>query len=118
MLGFEWPRTAQMALELFFRNIFTYVQGFSCSSKQFHEPAKIAKKLSDLIPPVFYKNRFITDFREKAALFNSFFANQCSLIITNTSALPTDYEQMKASPSPLQTVIWKDNKEFPSQQIL
>ena len=75
--------------------------------------AKIAKKLSDpnissktywsilkyfltdkkvpCIPPIFHENRFITDFREKAELFNSFFANQCSLI-RNSSVLPTDYE--------------------------
>ena len=43
------------------------------------------------IPPIFHDNKFITDFREKAELFNSFFANQCSLI-TNTSALPTNCE--------------------------
>ena len=34
---FEWPKAAQMALKFlyFFRNIFKYVQDFSCSSKQF-----------------------------------------------------------------------------------
>ena len=75
--------------------------------------AKIAKKLSDpnissktywsvlkcfltgekvpCIMPIFHKNRFIADFRENAELFNSFFANQCSLI-WNSSALLTDYE--------------------------
>ena len=34
---------------------------------------------------------FITDFREKTELFNSFFANQCSLV-RNSSVLPTDFE--------------------------
>ena len=40
--------------------------------------------------PVFFASvcRSIFDFREKAELFNSFFANQCSLI-TNTNKLPT-----------------------------
>ena len=33
-----------------------------------------------LIPPLFHGNRFITDFKEKAELFNSFFSNQCSLL--------------------------------------
>ena len=37
----------------------------------------------------FHDKKFITDFREKAKLFNSFFAKQCSLI-TNTSELPTN----------------------------
>ena len=72
--------------------------------------AKIAKKLSDpnnsycsilkcfltdkkvpCIPPIFHENRFIIDFREKAEFFNSFFANQCSLV-RNSSASPTDFE--------------------------
>ena len=75
--------------------------------------AKVGKKLSDTnissktywstlkcfltgkkvpcIPPIFHENRYITDFREKAELFNSFFADQCSLI-RNSSALTTDCE--------------------------
>ena len=43
------------------------------------------------IPPIFHENKFITDFSEKTELFNSFFANQCSLI-KNTSVLPTNCE--------------------------
>ena len=35
-----------------------------------------------LIPPLFHENRFITDFKEKAELFNSFFSSQCSLLKT------------------------------------
>ena len=37
---------------------------------------------------LFHKNLFITDFKEKAQLFNSFFAKQCSLI-RNDSELRT-----------------------------
>ena len=33
-----------------------------------------------LIPPLLHKDGFITDFKEKAELFNSFFSNQCSLL--------------------------------------
>ena len=35
ILGFQWPKTAQMTLKFlcFFREIFEYVQDFSCSSK-------------------------------------------------------------------------------------
>ena len=43
------------------------------------------------IPSVFHQNRFITDFKEKAELFNSSFANQCSSV-QNSSVLPTDFE--------------------------
>ena len=40
------------------------------------------------IPPIFHNDNFITDIREKSELFNSFFAQQCSLI-ENSSTLPT-----------------------------
>ena len=33
-----------------------------------------------LIPPFFHGNKFVTDFKEKFELFNTFFAKQCSLI--------------------------------------
>ena len=42
-----------------------------------------------LIPPLFHENCFITDFKEKAELFNSLFSNQCSLS-KNCSKLPTN----------------------------
>ena len=32
------------------------------------------------IPPIFHENRFVLNFKEKAELFNSFFATQCSII--------------------------------------
>ena len=40
-----------------------------------------------VIPPLLHSNKFVTDFEEKAELFNSFFAKQCSLI-KNDSKLP------------------------------
>ena len=39
------------------------------------------------IPPVFHNNKFVIDFKEKAELFNTFFAEQCSLS-KNNSELP------------------------------
>ena len=33
-----------------------------------------------VIPPLFHNDKFVTDFKEKAEPFNSFFAKQCSLI--------------------------------------
>ena len=77
---------------------------------QFKYYRKISKKLSDpstspkcywtllktllngrkipCIPPLFHDNKFITDFKEKSEIFNSFFAKQCSLI-DNGSTLPS-----------------------------
>ena len=40
-----------------------------------------------LIPPLYYDNRFITDFKEKAELFNSFFSKQYSLISSSSALL-------------------------------
>ena len=40
-----------------------------------------------LTPPLFHGNEYVTDFKKKAELFNSFFAKQCSLI-SNSSELP------------------------------
>ena len=42
------------------------------------------------IPTLFYENRFIIYFKEKADLFNSFFADQLSLLI-NASKLPSNF---------------------------
>ena len=39
------------------------------------------------IPPIYLNNIFITDFQEKADLFNKFFAKQCTLI-DSESTLP------------------------------
>ena len=77
---------------------------------QFKYYRKISKKLSDpstsptcywtllktllnsrkipCISPFFHDNKFITDFKEKSEIFNSFFAKQCSLI-DNESTLPS-----------------------------
>ena len=41
------------------------------------------------IPPLFHENKFITNFEEKAELFNTFFANQCTLL-NNSSVLPNN----------------------------
>ena len=40
------------------------------------------------IPPLFHQNKYVTDFKKKAELFNCFFAKQCS-IINNSSEPPS-----------------------------
>ena len=45
------------------------------------------------ITPLFHENKFVTDFKEKAELFNHFFVNQCSLL-SNNSVLPTNLPQL------------------------
>ena len=41
-----------------------------------------------LIPPLLVNNKIVSDFTEKANLFNDFFASQCTLI-SNSSILPS-----------------------------
>ena len=37
-----------------------------------------------IIPPLFHLNKFITDFQEKATLFNNFFASLCTILETGS----------------------------------
>ena len=50
-----------------------------------------------LIPPLFHENKFVTDFKEKAELFNSHFATQCSLM-SNSSKLPSHIKYLTDNP--------------------
>ena len=59
-----------------------------------------------IIPPLFYEDCFITDFKEKAQFFN--FSKQCSLI-PNSSSLPVDVNYI--TDKRLSTVI------FPAKDI-
>ena len=48
---------------------------------------KLLNKKIPCIPPLLHQDKFVTDFKEKANIFNYFFANQCS-IVSNNSELP------------------------------
>ena len=37
-----------------------------------------------MTPPLFHGNDYVTDFKEKSELFNSFFAKPCSLICNSS----------------------------------
>ena len=41
------------------------------------------------IPPIYHNNNCITDFKDRAQIFNNFFAKQCTLV-ENISKRPTD----------------------------
>ena len=58
-------------------------------SKVYWSLLKIFLNYISNTPPLFYENRFITDFKEKFKLLNFFFSKQCSLV-SNNSSLPAD----------------------------
>ena len=47
----------------------------------------------NILPPLFYEIKFITNFKEKVELFNTFFTKQCTLLI-NSSALPNNLAKL------------------------
>ena len=47
----------------------------------------INNKKIPCIPPLLHQDKFVTDFKEKANIFNNYFVNQCS-IVSNDSKLP------------------------------
>ena len=57
--------------------------------KTFHNGKKVL-----VIPPLFINSKFITDFQEKANVFNSLFAKQCSPIPSSSSVLPEKLSYM------------------------
>ena len=63
---------------------------FHKSSKAYWSLLKtfLNNKKIPLIPPLYHQGDFITNFKVKAELFNSFFASQCSLI-KNGRKLPS-----------------------------
>ena len=83
--------TFEFSKERYYARIANRLNNTQKSSKTYWSLLKIFlnNKKIPLIPQLFHENRFITDFKEKAELFNSFFSNQCSLL-KNCSKLPTN----------------------------
>ena len=61
------------------------------------------KRKIPLIPPLLVNNSFVTDFKEKANLFNNFFCKQCTPV-ANDSALPTLLETPNETLSSIETI--------------
>ena len=61
------------------------------------------KRNIPLIPPLLVNNSFVTDFKEKANLFNEFFCKQCTPV-ANDSTLPTLLETPNETLSSLEII--------------
>ena len=65
--------------------------------------SSLSNKKVPCIPPLFHQNKYVTDFKKKAELFNWFFAKQCSIIHTS-SELPSN--SLKKTDKSISTVIF------------
>ena len=67
----------------------------AASSKTYWSILKtlLKNKKIPCIPLLFHENKFITSFKEKVELFNTFFANQCTLL-NNSSVLPNSLAKL------------------------
>ena len=86
------------AKQNFYSKIVEKLQNTQRSSKAYWSLLKIFlnNKKIPIIPPLYHNNEFVIDFKKKAELFNSFFADQCSLI-NNSSELPSKLEYLTQS---------------------
>ena len=85
--------TIETATQQYFAKFAKKLSETNISSKTYWSISKcsLTGKKVPCIPPTFHKNISISNFKEKAELFKSFFANQSSLV-RNSSALPFDFE--------------------------
>ena len=70
-------------LSMKFNNPKTSAKTYQSILKSFYNDSKIP-----LIPPLLVNNKIVSDFTEKANLFNNFFATQCTPL-SNNSILPS-----------------------------
>ena len=86
------------AKQNFYSKIAEKLQNTLRSSKAYWSLLKIflSNKTIPIIQPLYHKNEFVINFKKKAELFNSFFADQCSLI-NNSSELPSKLEYLTQS---------------------
>ena len=86
----ELPQLKKLK-EQFHSRISTKLMDPSISPKAYWSILKtfLNNKKIPCIPPIYHNNNYITDFKEKAQIFNDFFAKQCTLV-ENSSKLPTN----------------------------
>ena len=84
--------------KIYYSKIVEELQNTQRSSKAYWSLVKIFlnNKKIPIILPLYHKNEFVIDFKKKAELFNSYFADQCSLI-SNSSELPSELEYLTPS---------------------
>ena len=77
----------------YYSKIAEKLQNSQGSSNSYRSLLNKNKNKIPIILPLYHKNEFVIDFKKTAELFNSFFADQCSLI-SNSSELPSKLEYL------------------------
>ena len=80
----------------YYSKIAEKLQNSQGSSNSYRSLLNKNKNKIPIILPLYHKNEFVIDFKKTAELFNSFFADQCSLI-SNSSELPSKLEYLTQS---------------------
>ena len=90
----------------YYSNIVKKLQNTQRSSNAYWSLLKIFlnNKKIPIIPPLYHKNEFVIDFKKKGELFNSFFADQCSLM-SNSSEFPSKFKYL--TPSRLSSITFQ-----------
>ena len=94
-LRIEISNLIRKSKEKYYQRINAKLNDPSLSNKTYWSIPKTfynGRKVS-IILPLFINNKFVTDFQEKANVFNSFFAKQCSPI-PSSSVLPPKMSYM------------------------
>ena len=97
--------TIQKSKEQFYSQILTKLMDPTINPEIYWSILKIFlnNKKIPCIPPIYHNNNSITDFKEKAQIFNDFFAKQCTLV-ENPSKLPTN--SFKKANNLLSTILF------------
>ena len=80
--------TIEKSKEQYYTRISTKLMDPTTSPKPYSSILEtvLNNKKIPCIPPIYHNNNYITDFKEKAQIFNNFFTKQCTLV-ENTSKL-------------------------------
>ena len=102
--------TIEKSKEQYYTRISTKLMDPTTSPKAYWSILKtvLNNKKIPCIPPIYHNNNYITDFKEKAQIFNNFFAKQCTLV-ENTSKLLIDSPKRTNN---LLLTIWFTKDDF------
>ena len=97
--------TIEKSKEQFYTRILTKLMDFTTSPKAYWSILKtiLNNKKIPCIPTIYHNNKYFTDFKQKAQIFNDIFTKQC-MLVDNTRKLPTN--SFKRTNNLLSTILF------------